>query len=84
MQLQTHATLKITERNSFKDQEGKDVEYYANFLKDGEGQVLEIPGTTDFSEHEGRDGVATIRARKREGGGFKLSLVDFIPEATIV
>jgi len=84
MQLKTNATLKIVEKNNFKGEDGKEVSYFINYLKDDEGGVLETTSGRDFSEFEGQDGVAIIAPRKRtEGGGFKLSLADFIPEATI-
>jgi len=83
MILQTNATLKIVEKNSFKDQEGKEINYHINYLKDEEGGVLEVTSGPDFSGYEGQSGVATITPRKREGGGYKLSLTDFTPEASI-
>jgi len=78
MKLFTEGTIKIVEKNNFSDQEGKTVEFYTVFLKNEDGEVLEInSGKEDFSNMEGEYGVATINARKRDGGGYKLSLVAF-------
>jgi len=83
MQFYTNVELKITENNSFKGDDGTDVKYHTNFLKDADGSVMEVTGTRDFSGFEGKRGLAVLRARKRDGGGFRLSLVDFQPEVSI-
>jgi len=77
MYLYAEATIKIVEKNNFSDQEGKTVEYFTVFLKNEEGEVIEVNTTTDFTSKEGVKGVAKIRATKREGGGHKLSLKEF-------
>lgn len=79
MKLYVEATLKDVSKEGFDNQEtGEKVEYYVNTLKNAEGEKLECNSKDDkFSKLEGKYGVATILARAREKGGFKLSLVDF-------
>jgi len=83
MKLYSECTVKIVEKNNFSDPDGKTVEFNTNYLKNKEGEVLEINSTKDFSSNEGETGICVIHARKREGGGFKLSLREFIPNETI-
>lgn len=84
MRLYTNATIKIVEENHFTDQNGKPVDYFTNYIKSDDNEVLEVNSTTDYSAHEGETGIATINATKREtGGGFKLSLKDFREGETV-
>ena len=83
MNLYANAKIKITEKNNFSDTEGKNVEYQTNYLKSDEGEVLEVNSSKDFSSYEGKEGLVCIRARKREGGGFKLSLIDFVEGGSV-
>lgn len=73
-----NATLQIVERNNFKDPEtGNDVKFNTNFLKDEEGKVLKVNSAIDFTDYEGKKGVAVVRVREQEGK-VKLSLQKFI------
>lgn len=83
MKLYSNATIKICEKNSFENDEGENIEFYGAYLKDDEGQVVKISsGKRDLSEFEGQQGVVVLNVRN-DGGGIKLSLVDFRPEETI-
>jgi len=80
MNLYANVTLRIVEKNNFADENGQNVEFCTNFLKDEDGSVLDVNSKEDFSEHEGKFGVAKIRVRKIENAkGFKLSLQGFTP-----
>jgi len=92
MKLYTNAGVKIVEHNNFQDEQGRPVDYYTVYLKNEDGEVLEVNSGTDFTNMEGETGIACINATKRAtGGGFKLSLKDFkkndsldTPDDTIV
>lgn len=84
MRLYTNASVKIVEKNSFTNTENQPVEYFTVYLKNDEGEVLEVNSGTDFSDHESKSGVAIIKATKRDsGGGFKLALKEFVVNGSI-
>jgi len=89
MKVYTEARLLAVEHNSFKDNEGKTVEFYVNFLKDEDG-VIKVNSSKDFSIQEGETGVARIFVREGADNRVKLSLKEFstgetldIPESVI-
>jgi len=79
MKLYANATLRIVEKNSFADENNQTVEFFTNFLKNEDGEVIEVNSKEDYSEHEGKFGVAAIRVRKQDTKGFKLTLAGFVP-----
>jgi len=77
MKLFTNATLKIVEAESFAGENGETVQFFKNYLKNPEGEMLVANSKRDFSSVEGEKGVATLLVREREKGGFKVSLDEF-------
>jgi len=80
MDMVVECVVKICEKNSFENKQGEHVAYNTNFLKDGTGHVLEVNSQTDFSRFEGKEGIAFIRAQKRDAGGYRLSMTNFIED----
>jgi len=78
MNLFANAEVKIVEKQSFTDEGGTTVEYFVNYIKNDEGEVLELNSKNDYTEFEGKTGVVKIRARKQETRGFKLTMVGFV------
>lgn len=83
MQLYVNAKIIACSKESFENKQGDPVEFYKIYLKDSEGGVGEVTSGKDYTRFEGQEGVAVVVPRERTGGGFKLSLIDFRPEATI-
>jgi len=78
MNLYVEGTIKDVSKESFQGTEGDTVEYFVNTIKNAENEKIECNSKSDkFKEFEGKFGVATIEATKREKGGFKLALRDF-------
>lgn len=58
---------------------GENVSYATNILKGAEdGGVIEMNSKAAYTEHEGKVGIAVVKARLQSEGGMKLTLVDFI------
>jgi len=78
MNLYVEALIKDVSREGFVGADGENVEYYVNTLKNSDDEKIECNSKSDkFKEFEGKFGVATIEATKRDKGGFKLALRDF-------
>jgi len=72
--------IAIVEHNSFPDREkpGETIEFYTNYLKNSEGEMLQVNSKESYEKFEGKSGVATIEITPRQsGGGYKLSLKEF-------
>jgi len=90
MQLFTNGVLVMNAKESFPGENGETVTFYKNYLKNPSGELLIANSTIDFTEYQGKKGVATLLIREREKGGYKVSLVSFTtgeieePESEIV
>jgi len=70
-----------SDKNSFTSNDGEYVEYHVNVLR-GDGGVIELNSKADFSECEGKEGVAEIWAETKDKG-FKLTLRRFVAGESI-
>jgi len=77
MKLFTNAVLKIVEKEQFAGENGETIEFFKNYLKNPDGEMIVANSKNDFSAQEGEKGVATLLVREREKGGFKVSLDSF-------
>jgi len=77
MKLFTNAVLKIVEKEQFAGENGETIEFFKNYLKNPDGEMLIANSKHDYSDLEGEKGVATLLVRDREKGGFKVSLDAF-------
>lgn len=83
--MRVYAEVKFlaSDRQSFTSDEGENVEYHVNALR-GEGGIIQLNSKADFSECEGKEGVAEIEAKENENGkGFKLTLKRFTAEESL-
>lgn len=73
-----YANIKIlsSEKQEFKNDEGKDVQYFVNVIKTDDGDVLTINSGKDYSENDGETGMGVFRVTQEEKR-FKLTLADF-------
>jgi hypothetical protein len=73
------ARIAVVEKNSFPDKEtGQTIEFYTNYVKNSDGEMLQVNSKESFEAFEGKSGVCTIEISPRSnGGGFKLSLRGF-------
>lgn len=80
MHLYANGEIKIVGSNPpFKGEDGSEVRYFTNYLKLEEtDEVVVVNSSKDYSAHEGKFGVFTFNIRDRIGGGYKLSLSDFV------
>jgi hypothetical protein len=82
MKLYSDAKLVAVSREEFKDKEtGEAIVYFVNVLK-ADGSILNANSKTDYSECEGKSGVAAIEVsvKQAKDGGFatlKFNLKDF-------
>lgn len=83
--MRVYAPVKFlaSDKNSFTSDTGELVEYHVNALR-GEGGIIELNSKADYSECEGKEGIAEIEAAGRDDGkGFKLTLKKFFEGASI-
>jgi len=80
MKTYVEGELKIVSKQSFAGENGETVEYFENYLKDDEDEMLIFNSKKDFTESEGKHGVAVLGVKKY-GKDVKVSFVDFIPGA---
>jgi hypothetical protein len=83
MQVYTQCKLLAAENSNFNDDQGHEVKYFRYYLKDNEGSVIVVGSSADFTDNESDEGMAVLNVRGREGGGFKVSIVDFKKGGTI-
>lgn len=79
MKLYANARMLSSEDKSFQARDtGETISYATNILKGAEdGGVLELNSKAVYEEHEGKVGIAVVKARV-QNDGMKLTLVDFI------
>jgi len=79
MKLFVPGTIKLVEKKEFDDKEnpGETISYFINTIVDDEMQKLEATSGTDYSELEGKHGVATIELDKNGQGVLKAKLKSF-------
>lgn len=83
--MRTYAEVKFlaSDKNSFTSDAGEYVEYFVNALR-GEGGIIELNSKADYSECEGKEGIAEIEAQENQGSkGFKLTLKGFTAGETL-
>jgi len=70
-------------KQSFTSKEGEYVEYFENSLK-GKAGVITLNSKADYTECEGKEGIAEIEAAEMDGGkGYKLTLKAFVVGETL-
>jgi len=76
--MRVYAEVKFlaSSKLSFTSKEGEYVEYYENAVK-GDSGIITLNSKADYSECEGKEGVAEIEAAELETKGFKLTLKAF-------
>jgi len=95
MNLFLKGVLKITESpEPFKDENGVDVSYHINTIKDEEGRVLVVNSKDSYEQFEGKTGIFRLKARpmedafKKDGSAYrgllKLSLQGFTETEEII
>jgi len=53
---------------------------YRTFIENEDGERLELNAKTDYSDLKRKAGVAQIGVYDREGGGYWLTLLEFVPQ----
>jgi len=67
MRVFTNARIISASQNNGKDEEGKAFTWFTVFLKNDEGEVLEVSsGNNNFEEFEGESGVVELEIRKQD------------------
>jgi len=83
--MRVYAEVKFlaASKQSFTSKEGEYVVYYENTLKGKQG-VVTLNSKADYTECEGKEGIAEIEAGEQEGGkGYKLTLKAFTVGETL-
>jgi len=84
--------IAVVEKNTFPDKEtGQTIEFFTNYVKNSNGEMLQVNSKESYEQYEGQSGVLGIEITPRtQGGGFKLSLREFstgetldLPEAIV-
>jgi len=60
------------------DEEGKTTTKYLTYLENEEGERLEVNAKEDYSDLKGKTGVASLGIYKRDGGGYWITLLEFV------
>jgi len=77
MRVFTNARIVSASQNNGKDDEGKAFTWFSVFLKNDEGEVLEVSsGNNNFEEFEGESGVVELEIRKQDNK-TKVKMVSF-------
>jgi len=67
MELYTQGRLVAVSRESFKDKEtGDEIVYFINVLKTESGDILTANSKADFSDCEGKEGVAGVEVSVKQ------------------
>lgn len=53
---------------------------FLTFLENEEGERLEVNSKKDFAEYKRQKGVASLGLWRRDGGGYWITLLEFIPK----
>jgi len=77
MKLFTEGTIAIAGPDNFEGTNGETVSYYKNYLKNSDGEIVEVGSKVDFQDCVGQYGVCELTIRKRDKGGYSLSLTKF-------
>jgi len=77
MRVYAKAKFLASDKNSFVSADGETVEYFVNAIR-GDGGIMELNSKADYTECEGKEGIAEIEAKENDSGkGFKLTLKAF-------
>jgi len=78
MQVFFEGEIRGVKENVRTDETGLEKKKYRTFIENEVGERLELNCNRDYSHLKGKSGVAKINVYDREGGGYWLTLDEFV------
>jgi len=83
MKVFLEASLEMVAKKTFTNRDTGTVETkYRTYLKDEDGDIINVNCNTNFEVYKGREGVAKLGVYEqgKDGKGYWLSLLEFVPK----